>query len=86
VSDAGAFAARYHEVRGDAYYAKGDKAAALGEYRSAQQAGLEGTGTTLLQLKIADLDNGAPPAAATAAVPKPGAGSAAAANTPATGK
>jgi predicted negative regulator of RcsB-dependent stress response len=89
VSDAGAFAARYHEVRGDAYYTKGDKAAALAEYRSAQQAGAEGTGTTLLQLKIADLDNGAPPAAATAAVPKPAAATAAAAaaaNTPAAGK
>jgi predicted negative regulator of RcsB-dependent stress response len=83
-SDAGAFAARYHEVRGDAYYVKGDKAAALGEYRSAQQAGAEATDTTLLQLKIADLDNGAPPAAATAAAPKPGA--ATAANTPAAGK
>jgi predicted negative regulator of RcsB-dependent stress response len=71
---AGAFAARYHEVRGDAYYAKGDKAAALAEYRSAQTAGAEGTDTTLLQLKIADLDNGTPPSAAAAA------GSAGAAN------
>jgi predicted negative regulator of RcsB-dependent stress response len=67
VTDAGAFAARYHEVRGDAYYAKGDKAAALTEYRSAQTAGAEGTDTTLLQLKIADLDNGTPPTAAIAA-------------------
>lgn len=66
-ADAGAFAARYHEVRGDAYYAKGDKAAALTEYRSAQTAGAEGTDTTLLQLKIADLDNGTPPTAAIAA-------------------
>ncbi len=64
VSAAGAFAARYHEVRGDAYYAKGDKSAALSEYRSAQTAGAEGTDTALLQLKIADLENGAPPAAA----------------------
>ena len=64
---AGAFAARYHEVRGDAYYAKGDKATALTEYRSAQTAGAEGTDTTLLQLKIADLDNGTPASAATAA-------------------
>jgi hypothetical protein len=67
VTDAGAFAARYHEVRGDAYYAKGDKAASLTEYRSAQTAGAEGTDTTLLQLKIADLDNGTPPTAAIAA-------------------
>ena len=66
-ADPGAFAARYHEIRGDAYYAKSDKAAALGEYRSAQSAGAEGGGTALLQLKIADLDNGAAKAAPTAA-------------------
>ncbi len=69
VSAPGAFAARYHEVRGDAYYAKGDKTAALSEYRSAQTAGAEGTDTALLQLKIADLENGAPPAAAAAKTP-----------------
>jgi predicted negative regulator of RcsB-dependent stress response len=63
----GAFAARYHEVRGDAYYAKGDKSAALTEYRSAQGAGAEGTDSTLLQLKIADLEGGAPHAATSAA-------------------
>jgi len=63
----GAFAARYHEVRGDAYYAKGDKAAALTEYRSAQSAGAEGTDSALLQLKIADLGNGAATAAPSAA-------------------
>jgi len=66
-SDAGAFAARCHEVRGDAYYSKGDKAAALTEYRSAQSAGGEGTESGLLQLKIADLLNGAAPPPATAA-------------------
>jgi predicted negative regulator of RcsB-dependent stress response len=49
----GAFAGRYHEVRGDAYYAKGDKAAALTEYRAAQQSG-DGS-DPLLGLKIADL-------------------------------
>ncbi|HEY0768686.1 MAG TPA: tetratricopeptide repeat protein [Steroidobacteraceae bacterium] len=54
----GAFSARFHEVRGDAYYAKGDKAAALKEYRSAPA----GAGDSLLGLKIADL------AAAAAAV------------------
>jgi predicted negative regulator of RcsB-dependent stress response len=67
----GAFAARYHEVRGDAYHAKGDKAGALREYRSAQGTG-QGTEAELLSLKIADLDSGAPVAAATpaaAAVP-----------------
>ena len=73
----GAFAARYHEVRGDAYYAKGDKAQALNEYHSAQRAG-EGTDAQLLGLKIADLSAGAPaatPAAAASAkppVPVPG--------------
>jgi predicted negative regulator of RcsB-dependent stress response len=71
VADPGAFAARYHEVRGDAYYAKGDKPAALGEYRSAQSAGAEGGDTALLQLKIADLDSGAPKAAPTAAATTP---------------
>jgi len=59
---AGAFAVRYHEVRGDAYYAKGDKAGALQEYRSAQKAGA-GTDSELLGLKIADLEGGAPAAA-----------------------
>ncbi len=62
----GAFGARYHEVRGDAYYAKGDKAAALKEYRSAQTAASD----SLLTLKIADLAADAPaatPAAKTTA-------------------
>ena len=85
VADVGAFAARYHEVRGDAYYAKGDKVAALREYRSAQTVGAEGTDTALLQLKIADLDAGAPTTArsaptAAAATPAP------AASTPGAGK
>jgi len=71
VTDPGAFAARYHEVRGDAYYAKGDKVAALGEYRSAQSAAGEGGDNTLLQLKIADLDSGAPKAAPTTAATAP---------------
>jgi predicted negative regulator of RcsB-dependent stress response len=53
-SNDGAFAGRFHEVRGDAYYAKGDKAAALTEYRSAK-AGSSGASTPLLDLKIADL-------------------------------
>jgi predicted negative regulator of RcsB-dependent stress response len=65
---AGAFAARYHEVRGDAYYAKGDKAAALTEYRSAQSAG-EGTDAALLSLKIDDLSPGTPPPPAAIAKP-----------------
>ena len=68
----GAFAARYHEVRGDAYYAKGDRPSALKEYVSAQTAGAEGTDTALLQLKITDLQGAgaAPPAAASTAAPR----------------
>ena len=81
VADAGAFAARYHEVRGDAYYAKGDKTAALTEYRSAQTAGAEGTDTTLLQLKIADLDSGTSATAAATATPAAAAASGARATT-----
>jgi predicted negative regulator of RcsB-dependent stress response len=75
---AGAFAARYHEVRGDAYYAKGDKSAALTEYRGAQTAG-EGTDAELLNLKIADLSAAAPGPAAAGVTTAPGA---AAASTP----
>jgi predicted negative regulator of RcsB-dependent stress response len=78
-SDAGAFAARYHEVRGDAYYSKGDKAAALTEYRSAQSAGGEGTESALLQLKIADLLNGAGPPSVATSTPAPAAAASAAA-------
>jgi len=65
--DAGAFASRYHEVRGDAYYAKGDKANALKEYRTARAKDLAGlTDRSLLDLKIADLAAEAAPAAAPA--------------------
>ena len=63
--DAGAFAARYHAVRGDAYYAKGDRAAALREYRGAQ-GGSDASDSALLDLKIADLSADAPAAAAAA--------------------
>jgi predicted negative regulator of RcsB-dependent stress response len=65
VAGAGAFAARYHEVRGDAYYAKGDKAAALTEYHSAQAAD-PATDTELLGLKVADLTTDTPTAPAAA--------------------
>lgn len=67
-ADPGAFAGRYHAVRGDAYYAKGDKVAALKEYRSAQGA-LDRGESALLDLKIADLANDAPPTAAASAPP-----------------
>ena len=62
--DAGAFAGRFHEARGDAYYAKGDKAAALKEYQAAQS----GANDPLLALKIADVSPAQPPAAKATAV------------------
>jgi predicted negative regulator of RcsB-dependent stress response len=64
----GAFAPRYHEVRGDAFYAKKDVGEALNEYRAAYAAGdPNGVDAAVLQLKITDL-GGAPatPAAAPA--------------------
>jgi predicted negative regulator of RcsB-dependent stress response len=69
-TDAGAFAARYHEVRGDAYFAKGDKVAALNEYRSAQGSSPSGS-TPLLDLKIADLAAAAPASATAGAAASP---------------
>lgn len=55
----GAFAARAHEVRGDAFYAKKDIKSVLTEYQAALLGGVSGgADTELLQLKIADL--GAP--------------------------
>jgi predicted negative regulator of RcsB-dependent stress response len=69
VPEPGAFGPRFHEVRGDAYYAKGDRAAALKEYRSAQAGA---AGDSFLALKIADLTADTPaPAPATAAAAKP---------------
>ena len=77
----GAFAGRYHEARGDAYFASGDKATALTEYRSAQAANLGGD-AALLNLKVADLAANAP-AAPPAAAPASGTAPAAAAAAPA---
>jgi predicted negative regulator of RcsB-dependent stress response len=52
----GAFEPRYQEARGDAYLAKGDKAAALREYEAARRSGsMEVLDTQLLDLKIKDL-------------------------------
>jgi predicted negative regulator of RcsB-dependent stress response len=59
VAAVGSFAPAYYEARGDAYYAKGDKVAALGEWRSAKGAG-EGADAPLLDLKIADVSAGSP--------------------------
>lgn len=57
----GAFAARYHEVRGDALYAKKDLKAAATEYAAALAGGsASSVDAALLELKIADL--GAAPA------------------------
>jgi predicted negative regulator of RcsB-dependent stress response len=64
----GAFASRFHEVRGDANYAKGDKAGALTEYRAARgmDMGSGVTDTSLLDLKISDLVADAAPSPSTA--------------------
>jgi predicted negative regulator of RcsB-dependent stress response len=75
-AEPGAFAARYREARGDAYYAKGDKAAALTEYRAAAagSTGAEADADSLLDLKIADLAASAPPVSAppaSAPLPEP---------------
>lgn len=64
--DPGAFIPLFHEVRGDAEFAKGNKAAALTEYRAARTADAAGAGggdNSLLDLKIADLVAAVPPAA-----------------------
>jgi predicted negative regulator of RcsB-dependent stress response len=56
-TDTTAFAARSHEVRGDAYFAKGNQSEALSEYRAAKAAGAS-MSSPLLDLKIADLSAG----------------------------
>jgi predicted negative regulator of RcsB-dependent stress response len=62
----GAFAGRYHEVRGDAFFAKKDLQQAQAEYKEAlAQDSAGGADAALLTLKIADL--GLPAAAAPAA-------------------
>jgi predicted negative regulator of RcsB-dependent stress response len=53
--DAGAFAPRYAEVRGDALLAKGDRSGALQEYRTARATGGGELDTDLLDLKINEL-------------------------------
>jgi predicted negative regulator of RcsB-dependent stress response len=64
----GAFAARYHEVRGDAYYAKKDLQRASTEYKAAlgESGSQGGVDSALLTLKIADLGLPAAPAAPSA--------------------
>jgi predicted negative regulator of RcsB-dependent stress response len=64
---AGAFEARFHEVRGDVLFAKGDKPGALKEYLAALVGADARSGDSgSLQLKINDLKANAPAAAATA--------------------
>ena len=66
----GAFAARYHEVRGDAFRAKNDPKSALTEYKAALEGGdARSVDSALLQLKIADLGEAPAPAVAVAKVP-----------------
>ncbi len=61
------FAARYHEVRGDAYFVKKDTAHAVTEYQGALAAADRGgINASLLELKIQDL--GADPAPSAKAV------------------
>lgn len=55
VGTAGAFAARYAEVRGDALVAKGQRDEALKAYQEALGADNQAVDTELLKLKIADL-------------------------------
>jgi len=64
---AGAFEARFHEVRGDVLFAKGDKPGALKEYLGALAGSdARSVDSESLQLKINDLKADAPAAAATA--------------------
>jgi predicted negative regulator of RcsB-dependent stress response len=68
----GAFETRYHEILGDAYYTKGDKATALKEYLKAKVGDLAGSpDSQQLDLKISDLsaDNPPPVAKQTATPP-----------------
>src|SRR3954463_1345158 len=63
----GAFEARFHEVRGDVYFAKNDKAGALKEYLAAlASSDSRSVDTQALHLKINDLKVDAPAPAAAA--------------------
>jgi predicted negative regulator of RcsB-dependent stress response len=53
--DAGAFKARYAELRGDALLAKGDRKGALEQYRAARASGSDTVDGELLDLKINEL-------------------------------
>ncbi len=67
---AGAFESRVHEITGDAYYAKGDKANALKEYLKAKVGDLgSSSDSQALDLKISDLSAETPPPVAQTARP-----------------
>jgi predicted negative regulator of RcsB-dependent stress response len=51
----GSFAGRYHEVHGDALYAKKDISGAVAEYNMALGSSDGGADAAMLQLKLADL-------------------------------
>lgn len=75
---AGAFEPRYHEVLGDAYYAKGDKANALKEYLKAKVGDFGGSPDgQALDLKISDLSAENPPPVAQQTAKPPAAAAAA---------
>ena len=70
-----AFAARYREVRGDAYLAKTDDAHALAEYQQALGAAdVSGINASLLELKIQDLGAAPTPVVNTVSVDTPNKG------------
>jgi predicted negative regulator of RcsB-dependent stress response len=56
----GGFAGRYHDVRGDALYAKKDIPGAVAEYKQALVTSGAGVEASLLQLKLADLASNEP--------------------------
>ena len=56
----GGFAGRYHDVRGDALYAKKDIPGAIAEYQQALGTSDRGAEASLLQLKLADLASNEP--------------------------
>jgi predicted negative regulator of RcsB-dependent stress response len=59
VAAPGKFAARFHDVRGDALFAKNDLAGAAVEYQAALDGGdPRGADTALIELKLADLGKG----------------------------
>jgi predicted negative regulator of RcsB-dependent stress response len=56
----GGFAGRYHDVRGDALFAKKDISGAASEYQQALVSAGDGPEASLLQLKLADLASNGP--------------------------